>query len=209
MPDLTHWTVFIGAASVVLITPGPSIMYVVARAIAEGGRAAVLSSIGLALGDTLLVIGTAFGLSAALVSAPWLFMGLKLAGAGYLVSLGIWTLMGKNARSIEIRSKRVSSRTSSNKLILQGFLALNPKTTLFFLAFLPQFIAPGGGSIPIQIVEFGIAFAILGTVTNSLFGCAGARLGVLALNKPSLQASIRYVSGGTLIVIGVGALLVP
>jgi threonine/homoserine/homoserine lactone efflux protein len=161
MPDLTHWTVFIGATSVLLITPGPSVMYVAARAIAQGWRAAVLSSIGLALGDTLQVIGTAFGLSAALVSAPWLFMGLKLAGAGYLVSLGTYTLMGKNTRSIEIRSERVPSRTSSNKLILQGFLALNPKTTLFFLAFLPQFIALGSGSIRIQILEFGITFAIL------------------------------------------------
>jgi threonine/homoserine/homoserine lactone efflux protein len=209
MPDLTHWTVFIGATSVLLITPGPSVMYVAARAIAQGWRAAVLSSIGLALGDTLQVIGTAFGLSAALVSAPWLFMGLKLAGAGYLVSLGTYTLMGKNTRSIEIRSERVPSRTSSNKLILQGFLALNPKTTLFFLAFLPQFIALGSGSIRIQILEFGITFAILGMVTNALFGCAGARLGVLALNKPSLQTAIRHVSGGTLIAIGIGALLVP
>jgi len=85
MPDLSHWTVFLGSAAfILLITPGPSIMYVVARGIAQGFRAAMLSSVGLALGDLLQVIATAVGLSALLGSAPKLFAAVKLVGALYL-----------------------------------------------------------------------------------------------------------------------------
>src|SRR5437660_8702940 len=89
MPDLSHWTVFLGAAFILLITPGPSIMYVVARGIAQGFRAAMLSSVGLALGDLLQVTATAVGLSALLGSAPKLFAAVKLVGALYLVCLGL------------------------------------------------------------------------------------------------------------------------
>src|SRR5438067_6442756 len=98
MPDLAHWALFLSATLVLLITPGPSIMYVVSRAVVLGWRAAVLSSVGLALGDLLQVIATALGLAVVLVSAPRLFVSLKLVGALYLMWLGVATLMGKGAR---------------------------------------------------------------------------------------------------------------
>jgi threonine/homoserine/homoserine lactone efflux protein len=88
MPDLAHWAIFLSAAFVLLITPGPSIMYVMARAIAQGPHAAVLLAIGLALVDLVQVIATAVGLSALLASAPAIFSALKFAGAAYLVVLG-------------------------------------------------------------------------------------------------------------------------
>src|SRR5205823_913038 len=143
MPDLSHWTAFLGAAFILLITPGPSIMYVVARGIAQGFRA--LSSVGLALGDLLQVIATAVGLSALLGSAPKLFAAVKLVGALYLVCLGAATLLGKGGRVANSATEQGSRQADSSKwLIIQGFLALNPKTALFFLAFLPQFIAADG-----------------------------------------------------------------
>lgn len=210
MPNLAHWTVFLGATLVLLVTPGPSIMYVVARGIAQGWRAAVLSSVGLALGDSLQVVGTAFGLSAMLASAPKLFAGLKLAGAGYLVSLGIMTLLGKSTRVIEstVRSNRQHA-ISSRSLILQAFLAFNPKTALFFLAFLPQFIAPQAGPVAIQLLYFGTVFVIAGLVTNSFFGCVGGSLGAFAGNNTRFRVATRYVGGGILIVLGIAAALAP
>ena len=207
MPDSAHWAVFLAAAFVLLITPGPSIMYVVARGVTEGDQAAMLSSLGLALGDEIQVIAAAFGISAAFDSAPKLLVGLKFAGAGYLVLLGIRTLLRKGLRTVEKPTEATPSQTSSRALILQGLLALNPKTGLFLLAFLPQFVMPGRGPIAIQMLALGSVFAIIGMITNSLFGCMGARLGVLTLKNPRLQGATRYVSGAILIVLGIMAAL--
>src|SRR5438045_3708010 len=154
MPDSTHWILFLSATLVLLITPGPSIMYVVSRAVVLGWRAAVLSSVGLALGDLLQVIAAALGLAVILVSAPRLFIAVKLAGALYLACIGIATLMGKGARARPINQARSRPAVSSRSLIVQGALALNPKTLLFFTAFLPQFVNPKVGSIRTQIIFF-------------------------------------------------------
>lgn len=206
MPDLAHWSFFLGAAFILLITPGPSIMYVLARGIAQGWRAAVLSSVGLALGDLLQVIATAVGLSALLSSAPKLFAALKLAGALYLVCLGVATLLGKSGRVMGSTAGPGGRQVSSSRsLIVQGFLALNPKTALFFLAFLPQFIADNAGPLRLQILLFGAVFVLLGFVTNSLFGCLGGRLAALAGHGERFRTATRYAGGGVLIALGIAA----
>jgi len=210
VPDLAHWTIFLGAAFVLLITPGPSIMYVMARAIAQGLHAAVLSAVGLALGDLLQVVATAVGLSALLASAPAVFSVLKFAGAAYLVALGALTLIGKSARaarSVEGNHRRQNHAKPS--LILQGFLALNPKTALFFLAFLPQFVDRRAGSAGAQIFTFGIAFVALGFVTNSLFGCLAAKLVTVARSSNTFQAITRIASGIILIALGIAGACIP
>jgi threonine/homoserine/homoserine lactone efflux protein len=210
MPDLAHWAIFLSAAFVLLITPGPSIMYVMARAIAQGPHAAVLLAIGLALGDLVQVIATAVGLSALLASAPAIFSALKFAGAAYLIFLGIITLLGKGARAASpIEGNRREQQPAKRSLILQGFLALNPKTALFFLAFLPQFVDPRAGSTSAQILTFGIAFVVLGFITNSLFGCLGGKLGDVAKSKTVFQVITRFASGIILIVLGVVAAYMP
>ena len=209
MPDLAHWTVFLGAAFILLITPGPSIMYVVARGIAQGCRAAVLSSVGLALGDLLQVIATAVGLAALLGSAPKLFAALKLLGALYLVCLGAARLLGKGGRVNSATEPGSRQADSSKWLILQGLLALNPKTALFFLAFLPQFIAAGAGPARIQVLLFGTAFVVMGFVTNSLFGCLGGRIVALAASGGKLRTAMRYAGGSVLIALGIVAALTP
>jgi threonine/homoserine/homoserine lactone efflux protein len=188
VPDVTHWTIFLSAAFVLLITPGPSIMYVMARAIAQGPQAAVLSAVGLALGDLLQVIATAVGLSALLASAPTVFSVVKFAGAAYLVVLGALTLIGKGVRaSSPIEGGHRRQHLAKHSLILQGFLALNPKTALFFLAFLSQFADPRAGSPSGQLLTFGIAFVVLGLFTNSLFGCLGGKLGNVARSNCDLR----------------------
>src|SRR5437667_4029542 len=210
MPDLAHWSVFLGAALILLITPGPSITYVVARGIAQGQRAAVLSSVGLALGDLLQVVATAIGISALLNSAPALFAILKIAGSFYLVSLGIAMLLNKSTRVVgEIRGSAAVAASSTRSLIVQGFLALNPKTALFFLAFLPQFSTPNGGPLGLQILVLGTAFVILGFITNSLFGCLGAGLVALVGDGVKLRTMTRYFGGGLLVVLGIVGALTP
>ena len=210
MPDIAHWTIFLGAAFVLLITPGPSVMFVMARGISHGREAAVLSAVGLALGDLLQVVATAVGLSALLASAPAVFSMLKLGGAAYLVALGILTLIGKGRRIVTpVDGKSRPQNSARRSLILQGFLALNPKTALFFLAFLPQFLDFRAGLAGAQILAYGIAFVALGFVTNSLFGCVGAKLGNAASSSSSFQAITRLASGVILIALGIAAAYTP
>src|SRR5439155_3699268 len=210
MPDLAHWMIFLSAAFVLLITPGPSIMYVMARAIAQGPHAAVLSAVGLALGDLLQVVATAIGLSAVLGSVPAVFSVLKFAGAAYLCVLGVLTLIGKGARAASpIEGDSQTQQPAKRSLILQGFLALNPKTALFFLAFLPQFVDPRAGSTSAQILTFGIAFVVLGFCTNSLFGCLGGKLGDVARSNSVFRAITRFASGIILITLGIAAAYMP
>ena len=210
MPDVTHWTIFLSAAFVLLITPGPSIMYVMSRAIAQGSHAALLSAIGLALGDLLQVVVTAVGLSALLASASAIFSALKFAGAAYLVVLGALTLVGKGARMASASERNYrTQRPVKPSLILQGFLALNPKTALFFLAFLPQFVDPRAGSTSAQILTFGIAFVVLGFFTNSLFGCLGGKLGDAARSNTGFQTVTRFASGIILVALGIVAACMP
>jgi len=210
VPDVTHWTIFLSAAFVLLITPGPSIMYVMSRAIAQGSHAALLSAIGLALGDLLQVVVTAVGLSALLASASAIFSALKFAGAAYLVVLGALTLVGKGARTASaVEGNSRTQRPVKPSLILQGFLALNPKTALFFLAFLPQFVDPRAGSTSAQILTFGIAFVVLGFFTNSLFGCLGGKLGDAARSNTGFQTVTRFASGIILVALGIVAACMP
>jgi threonine/homoserine/homoserine lactone efflux protein len=210
MPDAAHWMIFLSAACMLLITPGPSIMYVMARAIAQRPQAAVLSVVGIALGDLLQVIATVVGFSALLASAPAVFSVLKFAGAAYLVVLGVLTLIGKGARAAgPIEGNLRRQNTAKHSLILQGFLALNPKTALFFLVFLPQFVDPSAGSTSGQVLTFGIAFVVLGFFTNSLFGCLGGKLGDVARSNTAFQAITRFASGIILVALGIVAAYMP
>jgi threonine/homoserine/homoserine lactone efflux protein len=211
MPDLTHWAVFFAATITLLVVPGPSVMYVVARGIDSGSRAVLYSSAGLALGDFLQVACTAAGLSALLASSVMLFSVVKYAGAAYLIVLGTTTFFGTHARRYQhpLAVERAASATRSRSLILQGFFALNPKTALFFLALFPQFMSANAGPAWRQILLFGSAFVVLGLVTNSIFGCLGARLlGGLSRRSPRFQAATQYVSGSTLVALGVAAVVV-
>jgi threonine/homoserine/homoserine lactone efflux protein len=185
-------------------------MYVMARAMTQGPHAAVLSAFGIALGDLLQVVATAAGLSTLWVSAPAIFLMLKLAGAAYLVVLGVLTVIGKGARTARpIEGNLRPLPPAKRSLIVQGLLALNPKTALFFLAFLPQFLDPRAGSTGAQMLTFGVAFVVLGFCTNSLFGCLGGKLGDVARSNRAFEAATRYASGIILMGLGVLAAFAP
>jgi len=211
MPDLAHWSVFLAATIVLLLIPGPTVIYVIGRGIDQGYRGALFSAIGLALGDMLQVLWTAAGLGALLASSVLLFTVIKYAGAAYLIFLGIRRLLEKNALSLSSAAgdQTHTNRTSSRSFVLQGFLALNPKTTLFFLALFPQFVAANAGPAWLQILFFGIAFVSLGFVTNSLYGCLGGKLGSFARQSPRFQTAARYSNAATMITLGVMAALTP
>jgi threonine/homoserine/homoserine lactone efflux protein len=209
MPNGTHWWLFFAATIMLLITPGLSVMYVVGRAIDHGYRGAIFSSAGLAFGDLFQVLCTAAGLSALLASSTVLFDVVKYAGAAYLIILGLRRLLEKDARRSRnsVPSENAGARASSGSLILQGFFALNPKTTLFFLALFPQFVAEDAGPAWLQILLFGCVFVALGFITNSIFGCIGGKLRVVASRNHRFQVASRYFSGATMVALGVAAAL--
>jgi threonine/homoserine/homoserine lactone efflux protein len=150
------------------------------------------------------------GLSALLASSLLLFTIVKYAGAAYLLVMGVRRIVEKRAPALADSTGGESApRTrSSGSFIVQGVFALNPKTALFFPALFPQFVSQNGGPAWLQIFFFGCGFVVLGFITNSIFGCLGGKLlGSLALRNNRFQSAARYVSGVTLIALGVvGAL---
>jgi threonine/homoserine/homoserine lactone efflux protein len=211
MPDLAQWSVFLTASIILLVIPGPSVLFVVARGIDRGFRAAVFSSVGLAVGDMFQLLCAAVGLSTLLASSIALFTTVKYAGAAYLIFLGLQRILEKDTAAIEDSPASSPAERSRRTLIVQGFSvnALNPKTALFFLALLPQFVNPGRGPAWLQILVLGAAFVVLGLMTNTIYGRMGEKLGSLARRSVRFRKATRYVGGGTLVALGATAALAP
>jgi threonine/homoserine/homoserine lactone efflux protein len=215
MPDLAHWSLFLTATTILLVIPGPSVLFVVARGIDQGVQAALFSSIGLALGDLFQVLCAAVGLSTILASSTMFFTILKYAGAGYLIFLGVRRMLEPDTALIsEPQEKDTQPSTGTmpmRSLVVQGFLvnAFNPKTALFFLALLPQFVAQNAGPVSLQILALGGVFVVLGFVTNSIYGRMGGKLSSLARRSLGFRRAARYVGGGTLVALGIAAVVSP
>jgi threonine/homoserine/homoserine lactone efflux protein len=208
MPDLVHWSTFFTATIILLLIPGPSVMYVVTRGIEHGYRGVFLSSLGLALGDLLQVLCTVAGLSALLASSVFLFGIVKYAGATYLIVLGIRRLLEKDAPSpTNLVAAEHSPEHASRSQVVQAFFALNPKTAIFFLALFPQFVAAGVGPAWLQVLLFGCTFVVLGFLTNSVYGCLGGTLSSFAKQSDGFRLAARYISSFVLLGMGVWAAL--
>jgi threonine/homoserine/homoserine lactone efflux protein len=208
MPDLTHWAMFLTATFVLLLVPGPSVIYVLTQAMDHGYRGAVLASIGLALGDLVQALVTVVGLSALLASSMVTFHVLKYAGAAYLVFLGVRRFAMNDKVFIDASVVHQDPKKASS-LIAQAFFALNPKTALFFVALFPQLIVSGEAPAWIQMLLFGCAFSVLGFVTNALYGCIGGRLAAGLTRNERVRSSARYATAGMLIALGLVAAVTP
>jgi threonine/homoserine/homoserine lactone efflux protein len=201
MLDLHRIILFAVAAIALLLVPGPVVLYTVARSIHQGRAGGIVSTLGVGLGDLGHVVAATLGLSALLLSSAMAFNVVKYAGAVYLIYLGIRTLLKREARHdtaaiVPARLRRVFS---------QGFLVslLNPKTALFFMAFLPQFIDPAKGMISGQILLLGTLFVGLGVCTNIVYvWLASTMSGWLKGNQAFLKRQ-RYLTGSIYIALGV------
>jgi threonine/homoserine/homoserine lactone efflux protein len=182
--------------------PGPAVLYVVARSLHQGRRAGLASVLGIHVG-TLVHIGAAtVGLSALVVSSALAFTAVKIAGAVYLVALGLWTLFSRRPPEAEVP---LGGERNLRRAFAQGIVVnvLNPKTALFFLAFLPQFVDPDASHPAVQIAVLGLLFAVLGLVTDSLWAlAAGTAGGVLRRSRRFVRAQ-RYVTGTVYVGLGV------
>lgn len=205
MPSETSLLGFAAGALILLLIPGPAVLYIVARSLDQGRRAGLISVLGLSVGGLVHVAAATAGLSAILLTSATAFGIVKGLGAGYLIYLGIRTFLDKGA------TQRLESSTarSSRRVFTDGMLVavLSPKTALFFLAFLPQFVDSRRGPLPPQILMLGIVFMGMALVTDSAYallaGSLRERLDERVLEKPLS----RYLRGSLYVGLGISTAL--
>jgi len=200
MPDTTNLIVFMAATLALNLTPGPDMLYVIARSVGQGQRAGVVSALGIGGGCLAHTFAAAFGLSALLMSSAVAYDLVRYAGAAYLVYLGARALLDK-PRSQEQSELKPDSLPS---VFYQGVVTnvLNPKVALFFLAFLPQFARGGAGSIAWQIIFLGFLFNVSGTLVNIVVALLGGRIGKAFNRRPAFAQAQRRGAGVVFIALG-------
>jgi threonine/homoserine/homoserine lactone efflux protein len=182
--------------------PGPAVLYVVAQSIDRGRLAGVVSALGVAVGGLVHVTAATIGLSSLLVSSAEAFTVVKYAGAAYLIGLGLLTIFRRREEpSAELPCERKLRRRFWQGVVVN---VLNPKTALFFLAFLPQFVDPEAGGAALQIAVLGLLFVVLAMLSDSVWALAAGTASERLRGNRRFLGVQRYVSGS--VFVGLGAL---
>jgi threonine/homoserine/homoserine lactone efflux protein len=202
VPDVGTLLVFSVAALALIVVPGPAILYIVSQSIDRGRLAGFVSALGIAVGALVHVCAAAIGLSSILVSSATAFNVVKYAGAAYLIGMGLWTILSRRAADpAAVQTERRLRRRFGQGVVVN---ILNPKTALFFFAFLPQFVDPDQGAAALQIVVLGLVFVLIAVISDSVWAlAAGTASERLRASRRFLSVQ-RYVSGS--VFVGLGAL---
>lgn len=199
MLSLSTFLTYLSAAFLLAIVPGPGILYVLTRSLHGGRKEGVQSSLGTAVGGSFHVIAAAFGLSAILAASSLAFTVIKYAGAAYLIYLGVRMLLEKHEVNLEAAS------VSTGSPFTQGIITemLNPKTALFFLSFIPQFVEVSAGSVTLQFILLGSISVILNTTADLVVTFFAGPLGERLRSSERWQRRQRVVTGSAMISLGV------
>jgi threonine/homoserine/homoserine lactone efflux protein len=200
MFDVTSLTLFIAASWVLILTPGPDMIYVLTRGIAQGKQAGVVSALGVTLGILVHTLAAALGLAIVLQTSALAFRIVKYVGALYLLYLGMKTLKDRSSLTLAPGHQPRQLRT----LFWQGVLSnvTNPKVALFFLAFLPQFVHPNQGHVPVQMIMLGLIFAFFGVIYLSGLGYTAGHVGTWIAQHPRYLKPLRWATGGIFLGLG-------
>lgn len=179
--------------------PGPSVLFIIGQALAQGRRGGLLSVIGNELGGLPAIVAVAFGLGAVVAQSALLFTTIKVLGAGYLVFLGVQAILHR--RMPTPTSKPGHRRDDGYRLITQGFLvgATNPKSVVFFVAVLPQFVSFDAGAVPLQILTLGLTFTLVALVCDCCWAVAAGSAQAWFATSPHRMARLRTVGGALMI----------
>lgn len=204
MLSTTQLTGFIVASMAILIVPGPSVLFVVTRGVALGRRAALATMVGNESGSLVHVVAVALGVGAIVQRSVLVFNVLKLAGAAYLIWLGVGAI--RHRRSLAAALSGPVERSGA-RLWRDGFMVglTNPKTTLFFLAVLPQFTSPERGHMSLQLLTLGLVFVLLAAINDGLYGLAAGSMRRWFDRSPRRSEAVGATSG--LLMIGLGVRL--
>jgi threonine/homoserine/homoserine lactone efflux protein len=203
MPTPATLALFAGACMALLVVPGPSVLYIVTRSIGQGRRAGLVSVLGVEAGALVHVAAAALGLSALLASSLVAFNLVRYLGAAYLVWLGVRALLGRDGH--DGREPERPGGVPLGRLFGQGLVVnvLNPKTTLFFLAFLPQFVDPGAGPATPQVLVLGMVWVLLALLSDGCYALLAGALGGRLRRSVAAGRRVGRLAGG--VYIGLGA----
>jgi threonine/homoserine/homoserine lactone efflux protein len=200
MPALSTIAFFLLAGLGILVIPGPSVLYILTRSMAQGRRAGLASVGGIETANMVHLVAAALGLSALLMTSALAFSLVKYLGAAYLIYLGVRTLlMRKEHFALSTASPQKLSQLYANGLLVN---LLSPKAALFYYAFLPQFIDPARGAAVEQLLILGGLFALLASCTDSLYALIGSSIGQWFKRSVRFQKIQRYVTGSIYILLG-------
>ncbi len=201
MTDANGILLFMAATLTLNVTPGPDMLYVIARSVSQGRSAGVVSSLGIAAGCLVHTLLVACGVAGLLMAVPIAYDVIKYAGAAYLVYLGIRTLTSHQ----QVKSDRPIKKDDLGAIFLQGMMTnvLNPKVALFFLALLPQFVDQSRGNVAVQIVLLGMLFNTTGTLVNVIVALAASFTGQRFKAWVGESVMFRWLTGGVLIGLGI------
>ncbi|AFK03570.1 Lysine exporter protein (LYSE/YGGA) [Emticicia oligotrophica DSM 17448] len=202
MLDLQHFILFVLAALMLNITPGNDMIFVISRSLSYGTRAGVYAALGIALGCFVHTFAAAAGLSVIIQQSEVLFNIIRYAGAGYLIYIGIKSFMEKPTAMVFSQSD--NNKNTNLKILRQGTITnvLNPKVSLFFLAFLPQFINPQVENVSTQILLLGLWFNFSGTVVNILIAILFSKVIAKLKNFQRFWQIQNKISGAVLVGLG-------
>jgi threonine/homoserine/homoserine lactone efflux protein len=200
LPDAGTLSIFIFASLALLVIPGPAVLYIVARSIDQGRSAGLASVLGVTVGSAVHIAAAALGLSAILMRSGTAFEIVKYAGAAYLIILGVRKLIEREV----LLDASLPRRTRHLAIFRQGVVVnvLNPKTALFFFAFLPQFASPDRGSVGVQVLLLGAIFLIIALVSDGTYALLSARVGTLLRANLGFIRAQRWFAGIVYIALG-------
>ncbi len=201
----TTLPLFLTTALILLLTPGPAVLYIVTRSIDQGRKAGLVSVLGIEVANFFHITAAALGLSAILLSSALAFNLVKLLGAAYLVYLGVRKLLSHE----DVQRSQLGERKSLRRIFSQGVVVnlLNPKTALFYFAFLPQFVDGSRGSVSLQVLLLGLIFVTMATTTDSMYAVLAGTAGQWLKNSFRFWRLQRYVTGTIYIGLGLTAAL--
>jgi threonine/homoserine/homoserine lactone efflux protein len=205
MPDATTFAVFALACLAFLAIPGPSVFYIVTRSLVQGRRAGVTSMLGVQAGGLVHVVAAAFGVSALIASSAAAFTVVKYAGAAYLIFLGVRRLLARDTGEeveLEPRTPRTTAELFGHGVVVN---VLNPKTALFFLAFLPQFVDPNAGPVAPQMLVLGTLLVGLGVLSDGTYALLAAGAGNRLRSAARTRRRLDKLSGGVFVGLGLAA----
>ncbi|WP_368414607.1 LysE family translocator [Falsiroseomonas sp.] len=207
MIDPAQLVLYVAAAFLLAVTPGPGIFYVAARTLAGGRAEGVASSFGTGLGGMVHVAAGSLGVSAIVLASAELFTALKLIGAAYLVWIGLRTIQSaRQGAGPMLWDMPAAPPVGARRAFREGALveALNPKTAAFFLAFVPQFLDPAAGHVALQFMLLGVISVALNTMADLVVACGAGAIRDGAAARPALIARLRAASGAGMVALGVG-----
>lgn len=205
MPSIQTLGIFSLAVLAFAVIPGPAVFYIVTRSVGQGRRAGVVSAAAIATGGLVHVAAATIGLSALLASSVTAFSVVKYLGAAYLIYLGVRAFRNGDGKEVGPQAlNRPLMRVFRDGVIVA---VLNPKTALFFLAFLPQFVEPGRGPAPMQLAVLGLTLTVVALASDLTYATITGSASRWLRNRGRILRRGRFVTGGAYITLGVTAAL--